>query len=395
MVDSGIGAGVTQHLFLEVDPFDEEGNNFPSLVNLFASRSTLNGDILVDATSTANVFLQHGSTLNGAVNENQLTGATGINANGPVNVTGSLPPLTVNLGIDSTSTWNMRASSTINTLGVNPQAHINFGDPPADPFKTLVINHLVGIGGIFHMNVDLGRIQGDLINVLTTSEGTHSLTFANRSPGSDLPAHVALLVVKTPDFGAGFGGEADGGTFRYFVVHGDGSRVTPIKADWYLVRGDEITPPQLTPPNNPDPQPPAGAPPDGFVPGDVSPRPQLPRIEALTPAANAAIGTFAATMPLFYADMDTLIERMGELRLQGPAPVPTTPIPSGISKEGGKEVVAPPPRWRHPQVVEYGSAALARDLISMTRLAGLSIRTWEVFRSERTSVWSHITVIYI
>jgi outer membrane autotransporter protein len=49
-------------------------------------------------------------------------------------------------------------------------------------------------------------------------------------------------------------------------------------------------------------------------------------------------------MPLFYADMGTLIERMGELRLQAQeAPPPTTPIPSGISKEGGKEVVAPPP----------------------------------------------------
>jgi len=32
---------------------------------------------------------------------------------------------------------------------------------------------------------------------------------------------------------------------------------------------------------------------------------------------------------------------------------------------------------------------------SMTRSAGPSIRTSEVFRSERTSVWSPVTVIYI
>jgi len=38
----------------------------------------------------------------------------------------------------------------------------------------------------------------------------------------------------------------------------------------------------------------------------------LSRINALTSRANAAIGMFAATMPLFYADMDTLIERLGE-----------------------------------------------------------------------------------
>jgi outer membrane autotransporter protein len=71
---------------------------------------------------------------------------------------------------------------------------------------------------------------------------------------------------------------------------------------------------------------------------------RLSQIADLTPAANAAIGTFSATMPLFYADMDTLIQRLGELRLiEQEAPAPTTTIPSGISKEGGKEVVTPAP----------------------------------------------------
>jgi hypothetical protein len=40
---------------------------------------TLKGDVVVDAPSIANVFLEHHSTLTGAVNENQLTGASGIN----------------------------------------------------------------------------------------------------------------------------------------------------------------------------------------------------------------------------------------------------------------------------------------------------------------------------
>jgi len=35
----------------------------------------------------------------------------------------------------------------------------------------------------------------------------------------------------------------------------------------------------------------------------------------LTNTANAAIGTFSGTIPLFYEDMVTLVERMGELRL--------------------------------------------------------------------------------
>jgi outer membrane autotransporter protein len=370
--------------------------------------SILTGDILVDARSSANVFLEHHSTLNGAVNQNQLTGATGINPNEPP--TGLTH--TVNLGVDSTSTWNMRASSTLNNLDVNPQAHINFADPPAaDPFKTLVMNNLVGKGGIFGMNVDLGLIKGDLINILKTSEGEHLLTFVNRNQGSDLPAHTALLVVRTPDGGAGFVGEADGGTFRYFVVHGDGSSVTPARNDWYLARGDEITPRETTPPGNPDPTPgptppipgrappvpgptpaptpplagpspsptpprPGPTPPGEFTPGDnlpeppeIPPRP-LSQIADLTPAANAAIGTFSATMPLFYADMGTLIERMGELRLQTQeAPPPTTPIPSGISKEGEKEVVAPPPPVTPPPgggvwVRGFGSGSHINDQVS-------------------------------
>jgi Pertactin len=171
------------------------------------------------------VFLEHSSTLNGAVNENQLTGATGINPAEQVThpIFPTFPPFTVNLGIDSTSTWTMSASSTLNTLAVNPQAHINFADPPVDPFKTLLVNNLIGTGGIFKMNNDLATIKGDLIEILTKSEGVHLLTFNNRTAGSDLPVNTALLVVRTPDGGAGFTGQEAGGTFRYFVVHGDGS----------------------------------------------------------------------------------------------------------------------------------------------------------------------------
>ena len=351
-VDSGTGA--TQHTLLEVSQTvtqigDQPPVVHPSVVDLTADNSNLNGDILVDATSKANVKLEHNSILTGAVNENQLTGATGINPTEQVThpISPGLPPQTVDLGIDSTSTWNMRASSTLNTLTVSPQAHINFADPPTGAFKTLLVNNLIGTGGIFGMNVDLGLIKGDLIEILTKSEGEHLLTFVNRNQGSDLPVNTALLVVRTPDGGAGFTGETDGGTFKYFVVHGNGSPVTPIKNDWYLVRGDEIKPPQVTPPppTNPKPTPPE------FVPGDVLPLPPeilpapLSPAADLTNTANAAIGTYSSTIPLFYADMQTLVERMGELRLgieAAPAPVPPSPPEVGKGVVESKQIVAPP-----------------------------------------------------
>ena len=356
------------------------------------TNANLTGDITTENDgSNADVVLEHSSVLTGAINENGLAGATGINPTSEIShpIFPGLPPFTVNLDIDSTSTWNMRASSTLNTLTVNPEAHINFADPPAGAFKTLLINNLIGTGGIFRENNDLAAIKGDLIEILTKSEGEHLLTFNNRTAGSDLPVNTALLVVRTPDGGAGFTGQEDGGTFRYFVVHGDGSSVTPVRNDWYLVREDEITPPETTPPppTNPNPTPaptpppttqptpppgPQPTPPE-FAPGDDLPLPpeppprRLSLADDLTPGANAAIGTFAATMPLFYADMDTLIERLGELRLLAQAPPPAPP--TGISKEGGKEIVSTPPPVAPPSgggvwVRGFGSGSHIDDQVS-------------------------------
>jgi outer membrane autotransporter protein len=333
-----------------------------SKIDFTAQNETLAGDIHSDAGSIANVFLKKSTTLTAAVNENQLTGASGINsAERIVN----LPPQTVNVSVDDTSTWNIRASSTLNSLEVFKNAHFSFTDPPADPFKTLVVNNLTGTGGIFRLNNDLAAIKGDLIEIVAQSQGAHLLTFNNRTAGSDLPVNTALLVVQTPDGRAFFRGEEDGGTFRYFVVRGDGSSTIPNRDDWYLVRGEEIPVPTPTPVPTPSPTP-APIPPEVLPPNILSPGP-ISRIQNLTSAANAAIGTFSATMPLFYADMDTLIERLGELRLLAQAPPPAPP--TGISKEGGKEVVAPPPPVTPPAGVGvwfrgFGSGSHIDDQVS-------------------------------
>jgi outer membrane autotransporter protein len=57
----------------------------------------------------------------------------------------------------------------------------------------------------------------------------------------------------------------------------------------------------------------------------------------LTNTANAAIGTYSSNIPLFYADMQTLVERMGELRLG--IPTAPAPVPSGGPTELGKGAV--------------------------------------------------------
>jgi outer membrane autotransporter protein len=330
------------------------------------------GDInATGAGGVANVTLKDNSTLTGAINRNMLTGASGIDPADPFPFQ-NLPKQNVNLTVDSTSTWTMTASSTLNTLAVSRGAQIIFTPPPGDPFKTLVMNNLQGSEGIFRMNNDLAAIKGDLVAILHSSEGVHLVTFNNLTPGSDLPANVALLVVKTPDGGAGFVGEEDGGTFRYFVVHGDGSSVTPVTNNWYLVRGDELTPGEVTPtpPTNPNPPTVPPSPPvPPLLPPGIEPEGPISEILDLTAAANAAIGTFAATMPLFYADVDTLVQRMGELRLLEQAPPPATTTTS-YTKEG-KEVVTPAPPAAPPAgggvwLRGFGSGYHLNDQVSRT-----------------------------
>jgi hypothetical protein len=140
-VDSStVDSGGVQHPLLNVSiANDLMGNEIPTNAKLFATNSSiLNGDILVDAKSTATVSLESGSVLTGAINENTLTGATGINPTEQIThpIAPGLPPFTANLDIDSTSTWNMTASSTLDTLAVNAQAHINFSGP-APPIEFL------------------------------------------------------------------------------------------------------------------------------------------------------------------------------------------------------------------------------------------------------------------
>src|SRR5262249_26464586 len=113
------------------------------------------------------------------------------------------------------------------------------------------------------------------------------------------------------------------------------------------------------------------------LPPELQPKP-LSQIADLTPAANAAIGTFSATMPLFYADMDTLIERLGELRLQARnAPAHNATYSSGISKE----VIAPSPLVAPPEgggvwLRGFGSGSHINDQVSRSfdqQLGGFQI----------------------
>ena len=324
------------------------GAGTPRILNLTATGNVgLEGDVLVGTFSVVNINLTRNSALAGAIQ----------NANA--------------VAIDGTSRWNMTGNSTIDSLSVSSGARVNFISTKEN-FKTLVTNSLTGNGGIFGMNVNLPAFQGDLLEIQDTSQGAHSLSISNLNQGADPVPNKALLVVTTGDGQAQFRSNlVDAGTFKYEVQRGNGLPATPNENNWYLVRGDEVTPeppgpeasptpvppgpgPSPTPvPPGPGPSPtPAPTPPPGPTePEEVFP-PRLDPIQDLTNTANAAVGTYSSTIPLYYADMQTLVERMGELRLgieTAPAPVPSSPneVVEGKGVVESKQIAvppAPPPR---------------------------------------------------
>jgi len=283
-----------------------------TVVDFNASHASLFGDIFADPASQTTVNLTDNTVLTGRVNPLPL---------GPG----------VDLAIDGSSQWVMTGSSDVKSLSVRPGANALIHPPFLGVHSKLTIGSLLGTGGTFGLNIDLRRQVGDLIDITGPSAGSHLLTFFDRGFGTDLRPNQALLVVQTSDGVAGFSGMTDRALFKYFVVHGDGSPATPNPDDWYLVRADKIVRDQVT--RRP-----------GEFAGSINTPVGLSTTDALTNAANAAIGTYAAGIPLFYTDVDTLVERLGELRLlagQGSASLdangkgvtpstPTTETPSTI-----------------------------------------------------------------
>jgi len=128
--------------------------------------------------------------------------------------------------------------------------------------------------------------------------------------------------------------ELRAGDFDYRLFHGGIGGSNP--ADWFL-RNEFVVGPPVVPPV---------VPPETGLPADPPPRPLPPGV---FPIIGPEIATYGVVQPLArqlgLAILGTLNDRVGDTYEPDGgvvAPAPAT-IPSGISKEGGKEVVAPPP----------------------------------------------------
>ncbi len=239
-----------------------------------ASQSSLSGAIQANARNSQ-LLLEDGSSLSGT--------AHGLNV------------LTLNQ-----SAWDMTGSSQIGQLNL-AQGQVRFSSPS---HSVLAIDGDLTGNGTFMMNSDLASEQGDLIKVGGSIEGAHTLVVEDS--GHEPAAANGKLMVVDGNGGAGgfslYGGHVDAGAFRYTLEQ--------RANDWYLVNTAGVAP--VDPPVDPidppvDPVNPIN-PVDPVIPVDPAPA-------HLSAGANAAIASQTAAATLWNAQMNTLVKRLGELRL--------------------------------------------------------------------------------
>ena len=208
------------------------------------------------------------------------------------------------------SVWNVTEDSNLTKLSLDgATVNLAYEAPGSSstPFKKLTIGNLnesagTGKGGVFVLRVNDapgGLVEGDKLHVNGKVNGVHKLFVANNGAANAL-GNENVSLVETSDSASDGGsfrlansavstGEAEVvelGAFQYKVSQKDGSDEFGSGRTWYLYGAGAVDPG-----DKPTPTPPPSS-----------------------NSASAAINTFAANYLLNYAETDTLIRRLGDLR---------------------------------------------------------------------------------
>lgn len=186
-------------------------------------------------------------------------------------LTGGSTALTGTVNLDMTqSAWNLTKDSTVTSLN-GKDSIINFVG--ANGFNTLTAGSLEG-NSHFFMRTDIEALQGDLL-VVDNAQGSHKITVANDG-SADVDGTERLVIVDTTIGDAQFTltNQVELGGYVY-----DLRQVPEDEKDWELFGAKDIT----TPGKNPS-----------------------------TGAKSAQI--FSGAYLLNYAENQTLLKRMGDLR---------------------------------------------------------------------------------
>ncbi|NYS11435.1 autotransporter outer membrane beta-barrel domain-containing protein [Achromobacter xylosoxidans] len=172
----------------------------------------------------------------------------------------------------SASQWTMTGSSTIASLDNSGVVSFAPGG-----FKSLEVSGDLTGNGLFEMNTNLAASQGDMVTVGGNATGSHQVLVRDTNTGGTAPGQH-LEIIRTEGGDAQFslanrGQVVDSGAYRYNLQTSD--TVGGRGSDWSLVNTGK-----------------------------------------LSTAASAAVNTGGAgtAQSIWYAEMSTLTQRMGELR---------------------------------------------------------------------------------
>ena len=229
-----------------------------------------NGSTLVGGNGTL-LEVVNGSSANFSVDNSQLVGDIIVEAGSSANVvldnfatlTGRLENVE-SLAINNEARWVMVGDGEVEKLDMNGGG-IQFGNP--GEFYKLTVGELSG-NGTFYMHTNFTTGQVDTLTVTGTATGNHLV--ALDSSGTEPGAASSIPVVHIGGGDAQFsllGGEVDLGAFSYNLIkQGDN--------DWYLNTASKV----------------------------------------ISPGTRSVLALFNAAPTVWYGELSTLRNRMGEVR---------------------------------------------------------------------------------
>ncbi|SUB82712.1 P.93 [Pragia fontium] len=186
------------------------------------------------------------------------------------------------------SRWNITEDSNVDKLILH-NTTIDFNEDKAG--SVLTVGDLSG-NGSFVLHTDLVNGHGDKLMITGSSAGEHKLTVLNRG-GLATTGNEVLTVVETQD------GQANFASTRLVELGGYLYDVRKNGTNWELYSSGTYTPPPE--PLTPDPKP------------KPEPKPKPP----ITTSADAGANFLNIGYLLNYAETQTLLQRMGDLRQNG------------------------------------------------------------------------------
>lgn len=276
------GAG---DLTLENTTIETHGSGSHAVYSQDQSYIHLNGgNIQVDSSLGANAIYTSGTGDVSGVGTYRIFGDIANRDNGNIDLNlqyssyikgaSDIGSGTINFNLQDSADWQMTKDSTLSTLSFSNGGNIHYDTDLSSGFGTLTVQDLSGDSGMLHMRTDivgdgLGNNAGDLFVVEGTSQGDHFLHVYNQ--GSEVTDGSELLtVVETADGMATFdlANKVELGGYAYGI-----RRTEADDTDWEL-----------------------------YSTGEAS------------STTDAGVNLFSGSYLLNYAETQTLLKRLGDLR---------------------------------------------------------------------------------